>query len=782
MGEFHRSPSKVWWAEEALSFRAFSESPGSQDSGFSDTETSPNIRQQLEKPKTPEKKIPHALAKSDNTTQKTNLTSEIIEKSTPSKSILLQGLITPGKVYYLPNTPNRNLDKLRDVKTEPNHRLYVKLQDGNNKVSRNLFRSVKLNTNDDNNNQSNDVEDVQVGNQYAPHVEVQVQELNSNACFNESEEFDYSDEEVSCNRTLPMVSRKVDNYPPNLSAPAFIYQQEQDKSTSFDKNQENEENNGKILDFEDSEGEMESYFKIKSPKHTSTPKLMQKSSVHRLGRIHAQNLLQKYQQEAGNKPQKLSLETIEERSALDCWIRQQKHNYEPECMTTLQCKSIAAELNTQVNNQAVKTSSVLRNIIQINADIVEFFDYYKNNKSSQNEAPSRLLPLIHDYLELLQNNTNNHKLNIKQLLESSSDINNTLNLSKLHKLYIELHKSALNKHVELFVEAMSDPKCEMDVRCRLTALTSLTLRNDELIPLFIHHGAIQTITAIIDKCEGSSVRGLGLRALTTLCINANSIRKLESVSGLCTISDVICDQSKPDPERIEAIALLAQITAPWIEDNHHIQGLHQYSRRMVKYLTRYLEDTNCCQNILLVTAALANLVAMDTKAIKYLLHQGTVGLLLDIVKRHGNASIYILEQVATLIATMAAVPEARMALCDICAPVALICFLQTRFADENVMVRLRQRAVIGLSRLCTERDAAEQVVEAGGVDKLVQLCKEKPERYDNNAILVAALATLRKITEMCGASVMTEEDAQELIEPKLLDSFKAYAAQNESLV
>lgn len=35
---------------------------------------------------------------------------------------------------------------------------------------------------------------------------------------------------------------------------------------------------------------------------------------------------------------------------------------------------------------------------------------------------------------------------------------------------------------------------------------------------------------------------------------------------------------------------------------------------------------------------------------------------------------------------------------------------------------------------------------------------------------------------MCGASVMTEEDAQELIEPKLLDSFKAYAAQNESLV
>lgn len=39
---FKRSPSKVWWGSESLEFREVSSSPGSQDSGFSDTESSPN--------------------------------------------------------------------------------------------------------------------------------------------------------------------------------------------------------------------------------------------------------------------------------------------------------------------------------------------------------------------------------------------------------------------------------------------------------------------------------------------------------------------------------------------------------------------------------------------------------------------------------------------------------------------------------------------------------------------------------------------------------------------
>lgn len=44
MGEFKRSPSKFSWDNELLESRSNCRSPGSQDSGFSDTETSSNLR------------------------------------------------------------------------------------------------------------------------------------------------------------------------------------------------------------------------------------------------------------------------------------------------------------------------------------------------------------------------------------------------------------------------------------------------------------------------------------------------------------------------------------------------------------------------------------------------------------------------------------------------------------------------------------------------------------------------------------------------------------------
>lgn len=43
-------------------------------------------------------------------------------------------------------------------------------------------------------------------------------------------------------------------------------------------------------------------------------------------------------------------------------------------------------------------------------------------------------------------------------------------------------------------------------------------------------------------------------------------------------------------------------------------------------------------------------------------------------------------------------------------------------------------------------------------------------------------ATLRKIVEACGSDILSAQDAQELVEPKLLDSFLAYSTQNESYV
>lgn len=45
------------------------------------------------------------------------------------------------------------------------------------------------------------------------------------------------------------------------------------------------------------------------------------------------------------------------------WLEEIKYMYEQECMTTLQSKSIAAELNHKVSNFASSITAKIRNIV-----------------------------------------------------------------------------------------------------------------------------------------------------------------------------------------------------------------------------------------------------------------------------------------------------------------------------------------------------------------------------------------------------------------------------------
>lgn len=357
-------------------------------------------------------------------------------------------------------------------------------------------------------------------------------------------------------------------------------------------------------------------------------------------------------------------------------------------------------------------------------------------------------------------------------------------LTNLHQNWKNIHKKLLAKEIRILVEDLEEPNSEMHVRALLTGLTSFALRNEELTTMITHAGAIPILLILCEKCEGSSVRSLTLRALTTICTDAWSIRQLEKASGVQVISDVLTDKIRPEAERSEAVALLAQITAPWIEDNHSVRGLMDHDKDLVTALTWFVSTTKCCQNLLLCAAALANLTTMDNNSVDYLLENNTVQILLEAVKRRGSrASVYLLEQVATVIANTSIEAKGRKLLTENNAPTALLCFLQSNsLMDSETVKRLQQKAIIALSRLCSEKMAAQQIVAMGGIPRLVQLCREKKERYDSDAVLVAALATLRKIAEACGRNVISRQDSQELVEPRLLDSFLAYSTQNESYV
>jgi len=70
-----------------------------------------------------------------------------------------------------------------------------------------------------------------------------------------------------------------------------------------------------------------------------------------------------------------------------------------------------------------------------------------------------------------------------------------------------------------------------------------------------------------------------------LCISTSAFCSLQA-GGVEIISEILCEETRPEPEVSEAAAVLAQITAPWVEDNHTVHGLSEQLSSLVHSLTR----------------------------------------------------------------------------------------------------------------------------------------------------------------------------------------------------
>ncbi|CAH1223111.1 unnamed protein product [Diabrotica balteata] len=438
--------------------------------------------------------------------------------------------------------------------------------------------------------------------------------------------------------------------------------------------------------------------------------------------------------------------------SVEMWLKEARHNYEQECMTTLQCKSIVGELNQKVSHLAACTTTIVRGIIS-HSRCIEM-EYNSLNSSDPKNINPLIQSLVGNISDFLKSHNHQLSLNIK-LCDEAKTAKGDVALKVISVLFShwqEARKEALTKEIKNLVNKLESPTSELDLRATITGITSIALRNEEVVEICTNADIVPILLILCEKCEGSSMRSLLLRALSTVCCSSSAVRQFEKFSGVQIIADTLEEHSRPETERSEAVALLAQVTAPWVEDNHSVKGLQDYSRKLVKSLTKFAANTKCCQNLLLCAAALANLSTMDSKAIKYMIHNNTAKFLMENIQSRGPAaSIYLLEQMATLLANLSASDIARKQLTEMKAPTALLCFLKMNLNGEDVEKRLQQKSIIALSRLCGERAAAMQ-------------------------------ATLRKIVDTCGSDVLSAQDAQELVEPKLLDSFLAYSSQNESYV
>lgn len=280
MGEFHRSPSKVWWPDEYSWARNISASPGSQDSGFSDTETSPPApRQPVERNgETPKRNgISRDILKNTSdgkSVHSQNLLINFKQKFSPKKSIALQfseakntsDVINYNKntSLFIPRTPLNESNNIR-AHSEPTkrHRFH---RNGSLKVSRSLFKSSSKQS----------AEHTPVGYQYAREISDAVESqysntTNSKVKLDDSQLWKSDDNCVELPEGVKTFPLENNNYSyllqRNRSAPAILpFIENNHEETSLTREES--------LQSSDCESELESAFHglLNLPKYTSTPK------------------------------------------------------------------------------------------------------------------------------------------------------------------------------------------------------------------------------------------------------------------------------------------------------------------------------------------------------------------------------------------------------------------------------------------------------------------------------------------------------------------------------
>jgi len=329
--------------------------------------------------------------------------------------------------------------------------------------------------------------------------------------------------------------------------------------------------------------------------------------------------------------------------------------------------------------------------------------------------------------------------------------------------------------------------------------TSNLARISQVCNIFAVEGGVRALLKHCDVRSGIAgsqahpdLRIMALRGLGAICCVSECIRQFESCGGLRIIDDLLSSRNSSVEDRVESAAVLAQITSPWIADNHKVHDLDLYVMSMVKALTGLSRLNGNEETFLLVTAALANLTFMSPLTSSAMKRVKTAETLVKVVKMSPFTTLFAKDQVVTILANMAANASCRPDIQSLDGVGFLLSMLETKLTPSShqqlnqaeilAAERVQKKAAIALSRLCNDAVVCRDLIRLGGADRLVQLCKSPEERNYSDAILVACLAVLRRLktnVDSEATQVLQSLRATDLITPKLVDSFIEHSSNKQ---
>ncbi|XP_062318034.1 protein inscuteable homolog isoform X1 [Osmerus eperlanus] len=504
------------------------------------------------------------------------------------------------------------------------------------------------------------------------------------------------------------------------------------------------------------------------------------------------------------------------------WMEDLRHMTEVECMCVLQAKPIGVEEDPQgelivasgLGDHVARDNlqTLLRRALVVSTELGKMFQRLEKSRwqrvhSTAVRTNCHVRSLVHEY-STARNTPPELQKYEKSLLEKCIELT-TITERCLHtedKFFLKSMREAIHEiltdvsdsfshmidlalanEIQILIRQIESSDNMYTIGSAISNLLSLTQDGPQLCSIIAKEGAVVALFKICRQDCFSDLYAHALRTVASVCCVEEGINQLEKVDGILCLADILTDENSTEAARAEAAAVVAQITSPHHTSTQHLASFLESMQDIVTALIKLCESASCGEVFLLASAALANITFFDSMACETLLQLNAIHILLQACKdRQRVDTPYSKDQVVTILANLSVIEQSASEVLQEKGIDKLLLLLSekpssTSPSEGAACERVQQKAAVTLARLSRDPRVAQMAIQLQAVPCLIELCRSPSERNNSDSVLVACLAALRRLAAGCPESIEAI-DHQQLIKPRLVDSFLLCSNMEESFV
>ncbi|KAL4622841.1 hypothetical protein GN956_G19898 [Arapaima gigas] len=501
------------------------------------------------------------------------------------------------------------------------------------------------------------------------------------------------------------------------------------------------------------------------------------------------------------------------------WMEDLRHMTEVECMCILQSKPISVDEEAAgelivASERAPRDGlqTLLKRAFAVSAELGKVFHRLEKGRwsrvhSTAVRANGHVRTLVHEYssarsspaemqkyekilldkcLELTRITERCVHIEDEGLLKSMKEAVQEI-LTDISDSFSQMIDAALANEIQILIRQIETSENVYTIGGAISSLLSLTQDGPQLCRIIAKEGAVVALFKICRQDCFSCLYAHALRTVASICCVEEGINQLEKVDGILCLADILTDESNAEAARAEAAAVVAQITSPHHTFTQHLGSFLENMQDIVTALIKLCRDASSGETFLLASAALANITFFDAMACEILLQLDAVRILLEACRdRRRVDTPYSKDQVVTILANLSVLEQSATEVLQEKGIERLLLLLAEKPSSSSssegaACERVQQKAAVTLARLSRDPDVAREAIQLQAVPHLIELCRSPAERNSSDSVLVACLAALRRLAAVSPDSV-EEADQEQLIKPRLVDSFLLCSNMEESFV